>query len=158
MAFVQDLLGGLVANLGEPTWWASELPSWIVFSLIVGAAVKFVETQRYKREREPYERWTLHVVGYNDPAQGLDPDEVRRFLNSSFEFWKFIKSTASGTHDLTLRSRDAAIDKWVMVNREAREITVDLCQVVPCGHGKLKTNAEAPRRPAAQSETTSQVA
>lgn len=152
MDFIANLLRGLLGNLGDATWWASELPSWVVFSLIVGALVKLAEQRRYRREREPYERWTLHVIGYDDPAQGLDPDEVRRFLNSSFEFWKFIKSTASGTHDLTLRSRDAAIDKWVTIDQATRRIIVDLCEVVPCGHGKLRPNAASPQKPGSASQ------
>lgn len=121
-----DLLTG---HFTDPAWWAEQLPSWLVFTVSVGLIVTVVQTilerRRFRLEREEFEGWKLHVIGYGDSPKGLYFEEVRRFLNSDFELWKFVKSVVSGSCDVKLRSIEPARNVWAFVDRKSRTITVD---------------------------------
>jgi hypothetical protein len=137
MTFLKDLVGQLSTNLSSTEWWAGELPSWLVFSLIAGFLVSYVvghlQAARDRREREPFEGWTLKVVGYNEEAQNLFHEDVSRFLTSDFELWKFVKSVVSGTCTVKLRSVEKAKGKWLWIDAANRHIIVDL-EKIPDNH------------------------
>ncbi len=146
-AFIGSIGNGFVKNLFDGEWLGGEALSWLLFTVAAGLILLGIDRAREKRRREPYENWYLHVIGYKDPPMDLDAEEVRRFLNSKFELWKFVKSVASGTHELSLRNIEQATDVWVHIDPGARRITVELYKIVERKHGELRQKAEQPTDP-----------
>lgn len=133
---MQEFWETLVANFTSPQWLADQILAWIVFTVVVGYGtgrfVEWLEAQRQKKEREPYEGWKLRIIGYNDADQELWWEEVRRFRTSNFELWKFVKSVASGEGTLFGRSVQLAKETgWVRIEEADRLIIVDLKAIPP---------------------------
>lgn len=150
--WIVALAKAFLANVLNPEWLAGEILSWLIFTVLVAYFIYWRDTKREERENEPYQRWTLLVVGYGEPAEGfaempqkLYPDDVKRFLLSDFELWKFVKSVVSGTVRVKLRTVDKARNSWVFIDQAARQITVDLLKI-PGEHASAWEATEPPHR------------
>jgi hypothetical protein len=123
----------LIGNLGSADWWASEFPSYVIFTLIVGFMISLVgrriEHRRFQQEREPFEGWKLKIIGYGDPDQNLYFEDVRRFLNSDFEIFRFLKSVCTTICDLRTKTLADAKDTWFFVDPSSRTMTVDFTRI-----------------------------
>lgn len=116
-------------------WWVEQGVTHLVFSVLLAylASLFTLRRQRKKEsaEREPFEGWHLHVIGYPDyEPQRIDWQEVRRFRNSDFELWKFAKSVVSGACNVTpLTAGPARRAEWLRVNDPGKIITVDFTRI-----------------------------
>lgn len=119
-------------NVASAAWWADNVLNFLIFVVVVAILVWAFEASRETRRRARYRGWRLRIVGFEDREQTLHWGEVERFLNSRFELWKFVKSVASGTVYLKLRTADAAIEAgWLNVDDAGKVITVDFSRIPP---------------------------
>lgn len=114
------MLDYLSGNLLSWEWWLDEIASYVVFGIAAGLCAGWfaerLRRRRERREREPYEGWTLQVIGYDDEPESLYWEDVKRYLLSEFELWKWIKSMCSGAGRVTARSaRMAQNQGWLRI-------------------------------------------
>lgn len=143
--FFPDFLGQLLSNMADGTWWAGEILSWIMFGVIAAAIAGWIDRRREHRERQPYEGWTLKVVGYGDEPQALYFEDVRRLKTSDFELLKFYKGIASGACQHNVRSINQVRGVWGFIDDAAKSITVDLTKI-PAGQVKSWNDGNGPAR------------
>ncbi|KAA5598209.1 hypothetical protein [Blastochloris sulfoviridis] len=139
---------GLASNIVSADWLATELPSFLLFTVVTGWFVSAFEGRRERREREPYENWNLVVKGYDDKPQALYFEDVKKFKYSEFEFFRFVKSVCSTAGDLRTKSMSEARGIWVFFDEAKREIVIDLV-AIPERQIKWKDG----RKPAAANES-----
>ena len=122
---LENFAAHLFDNLTDSEWWAGELPSWLVFVVVAGLFSAALNHWFEHRRNRQYQGWNLVMVGFDDAQQQLYFEEVRGFLNSDFELWKFVKSVVSGACLVKLRSFEKARGIWGFVDRQTKTITVD---------------------------------
>jgi hypothetical protein len=142
---IKDFAGKLASNVASADWWASELPSFIVFSALVGVLMWVIGTVRQNRYRERFEKWRLEIIdGGETSSQDLFWEEVERIRTSDFERWKMVKSVVSGVGNATLTTVHKAEqgEAWVRIDEPRRRVLIDLDlaretqHVVPRGGGQ----------------------
>lgn len=110
----------------DPRWLREELASLLIFSWVVGviiwAVARFLDWLFIKRR---HSGWKLKVIGFPDDPQKLDWQEVRRFRESEFELWKFVKSIVSGTLYVTPRTWSEVKGRWAWVDEEHKCVIID---------------------------------
>lgn len=124
------MLSAVLQRLGDPDWWADQILSYALFSLIAGLIAgwfaNLLRKRAERREREPYEGWTLQTIGFDDAPQAIVWEDMKRFLTSDVELWRWIKSVCSTTCYLTSRTADAAkAHGWLSIDPAARTVTID---------------------------------
>lgn len=68
----------------------------------------------------------METVGFDDAPQAIVWEDMKRFLTSDVELWRWIKSVCSTTCLLTSRTAAAAKEHgWLIVDREARTVIID---------------------------------
>lgn len=130
----------VLQRLRDPDWWVEQILSYALFSLIAGLIAgwfaNLLRRRAERREREPYEGWTLRTIGFDDAPQAIVWEDMKRFLGSDVEFWRWIKSMCSTTCYLTSRTADAAkAHGWLHIDPAARTVTIDY-QRMPDGDVK----------------------
>lgn len=143
-----------LANLKDPEWLAGEIVSWLIFTVLVTTVLEYRQSRRALRDNGPYEGWSLRVIGYGPPdkdyvetPQKIYLDEVRRFEQSDFELWKFVKSVLSGTLITRLRTAEQAREVWLFKDETSKTITVDF-EKIPDLHVVRWDSPKPIRRPA----------
>lgn len=104
MSFLEKLL----AFLKNPEWWAENTYSVIVFAVLGGVILNKSADRRAKREREPYEGWTVHIDDGKSDLKDVQKEkvpeddglklyweEVRTYLQSPMEERRMIQSIVS---------------------------------------------------------------
>jgi hypothetical protein len=136
-------------NITSAEYWAGELPSYAVLTVLIGIvtsqAAKRLEKRRLTEERRPYENWKLRIVGYDHPDQDLYFEDVRRLKNSDFEMFKFLKSTCTTICEIKTKALPDAKDVWFFEREEgpSRYFIVDFNRLP---HDQLGAwRREAPR-------------
>lgn len=120
----------ILQRLRNPEWWVDQFLSYALFSLIAGLIAGWfanrLRRHADRRERAPYEGWTLETVGFEDAPQAIVWEDMKRFLTSDVELWRWIKSVCSTTCLLSSRTATAAKQHgWLIVDREARTVTIN---------------------------------
>lgn len=121
--------GKFLGNLGSADWWAAELPSFIIFTALVGVLMWVVGALRQNRYRERFENWRLEIVDSGETSsQDLFWEEVERIRTSDFERWKMVKSVVSGVGNATLTTVHKAEqgEAWVRIDERQRRVLIDL--------------------------------
>lgn len=124
------MLAAVLQRLSDPEWWAEQILSYALFSLIAGLIAgwfaNLLRKRAERREREPYEGWTLRTIGFDDAPQAIYWEDMKRFRTSDVELWRWIKSVCSTTCFLTSRTADAAkAHGWLVIDGAARSVTID---------------------------------
>jgi hypothetical protein len=125
-----EMLEALLNRLGDPDWWADQILAYAVFSLIAGLIAgwfaNLLRRRAERREREPFEGWTLVTIGFGDAPQAIYWEDMKRFLTSGVDLWRWIKSVCSTTCLLTSRSAETAkAHGWLVIDRQARQVRID---------------------------------
>jgi len=120
----------ILQRLCNPEWWVDQFLSYTLFSLIAGLVAGWfanrLRRRAERRERAPYEGWTFRTIGFGDAPQAIVWEDMKRFLTSDVELWRWIKSVCSTTCYLTSRTADAAkAHGWLIVDRETRCVVID---------------------------------
>ena len=116
-------------NLGSVDWWAAELPSFIIFTALVGVLMWVIGTVRLDLYRKRFENWRLEIVDSGGVSQqNLFWEEVDRISASDFERWKMVKSVVSGVGNATLTTVHMAEqdEAWVCIDERQRRVLIDL--------------------------------
>ncbi len=135
VAWVSIFVDEVSKNLSDLSFWAGDVLSWLIFSVVLVALLNYMQRRRESIASEPLRGWTLRVIGFGNQAEGwaevvpIYEDDVRRFLNSDFEMVKFIKSVCSGTAQVKVRTRHDVLDGWTTIDRERRKIEVDFIRL-----------------------------
>lgn len=124
-------------NLSNGAWYADEVLSWLVFTALVSLAVGWWQDRREAKRNEPFSNWKLKIIGRDEPQQDLYPDEVKRFLQSEFEHWKFVKSVLSSHYDVKLMTGAKAFASWVSYDKALRLFVIDLTKA-PAEHIEVR--------------------
>ena len=124
------MIEAVLKNLTDPEWWADQILSYALFSLIAGLIAGWFANLLRKRaerlEREPYEGWTRITRGFGDRPQAIYWEDMKRFLTSDVELWRWIKSVCSTTCTLTSRTAETAMEHgWLVIDRDARKVIID---------------------------------
>ncbi|MFZ1415280.1 MAG: hypothetical protein WAS73_11985 [Defluviicoccus sp.] len=124
------MIEAALKNLADPEWWADQILSYALFSLIAGLVAGWFANALRRRaerlEREPYEGWTLATLGFGDEPQAIYWEDMKRFLTSDVELWRWIKSVCSTTCYLTSRTAETAkAHGWLVIDRQARRVLID---------------------------------
>lgn len=119
----------VLENVTSVDWLAGELPSFLVFTALIGWMVSQFEGWRERSERKPYENWKLVVIGFADPPQALYFEEVRKLLDSEFELFRFVKSVCTTICEIRTKSLAMAQQDWVSIDREKRQFVIDLVRL-----------------------------
>lgn len=124
------MIEAVLKNLTNPEWWADQILSYALFSLIAGLIAgwfaNLLRRRAESRERAPYEGWTLATRGFGDEAQAIYWEDMKRFLTSDVELWRWIKSVCSTTCYLTSRTAETAKQHgWLVIDRDARKVIID---------------------------------
>ncbi|MDG4575681.1 MAG: hypothetical protein P9C36_06645 [Defluviicoccus sp.] len=124
------MIEAVLKNLTDPEWWADQILSYALFSLIAGLIAGWFANALRRRaermEREPYEGWTLVTCGFGDRPQAIYWEDMKRFLTSDVELWRWIKSVCSTTCYLTSRTAETAKQHgWLVIDRAARKVIID---------------------------------
>lgn len=130
------MLDGFNDNLLSLSWWIGEFASLAFFGWIIGWIVsQFVdwrEKRRAAEERQEFENWFLETNGFDDQPQEIYWEDVRRFLTSEFELWKWVKSSLSSVLQVKARtSQDAKDAGWLIVDRSNRRVYLDYNKIPP---------------------------
>ncbi len=124
------MIEAALKNLADPEWWADQILSYALFSLITGLVAGWfanaLRRRAERREREPYEGWTRITRGFGDRPQAIYWEDMKRFLTSDVELWRWIKSVCSTTCTLTSRTAETAMEHgWLVIDRDARKVIID---------------------------------
>jgi hypothetical protein len=151
MQFFSDMIKTLWDNVGNPEFWAGEVLSWLAFGVIAAGLQWWIADFRDRRANERYRGWTLRTIGYGPQENDFVEEspiyfeDMRRFLSSDFELFKFIRSSCSGVAEVRLRNLGEAKGIWVFKNDELRRITVDFVRMPDDMVDKWKARKPAAR-------------
>ena len=114
VAFRVGFLHEIYRELADPKWWASNLLSFVVFTIIVGFIVLLNEKHLEQKRRVKYEGWTLEQIGLKQVISPQDIFWVDVQKNESrYERWKFIKSAVSSICWIKTLSMEEAEKRWL---------------------------------------------
>ena len=146
------------------SWLVEQLVVWAVLTVLVSFGVNRWRTFQEKRKIEEFSKWSLVLLGDDDPGehQSLHWEEVKRIRSSDFERWKLVKSTVSGYAYLTVsKILPAEQSGWTYMDDTNRNLVVDFNKI-PCEHlvngqwtkapKQLADDAKCPNAPESPSE------
>ena len=123
-------LSGLWATLQDINWWVENTFSVIIFTVVIAWVVGLSERNREKKGREPYEGRKIILKGLtNAPKpQGIHWQDAQKNDLSSFEKWKFIKSSVSSICWINTETLEEAEKRWVSYSDKI--ITIDFSKMI----------------------------
>lgn len=128
-SFTESLLNAITTidqTILDSKWLREELAGLLVFSWFAGMIIWIVaRVFDWVFIKRRHSGWKLKVIGFPDQPQKLDWQEVRRFRESDFELWKFVKSIVSGTLFVTPRTWSEVKGRWAWVDEKQKCVVID---------------------------------
>ena len=122
-----------LSTASDPSWMGEQAVNWVIFSGLVGALIWGVARMREWLTQRRFQNWRVIIrlsdVG-KEAESSLHWEEVRRFLDSDFERWKFVKSVISGVVQVNLTTVGPAQEAgWVRMDKVRRRIHIDFTRI-----------------------------
>ncbi len=136
MSVIEKISSGMINNLTSVDWWAGEIPSYIIFGVVVGLFVSWYTGRRQKKQEEPFRNWKLVIIyKEQETFQDMFWKEVEQFEASDIERWRVVKSVASdvGNVKLTNIKKQGRDVEWVHFDKQKRHFIVILDKAFKAG-------------------------